>query len=287
MSETKVQRNYKDTIFRMLFKDKGNLLSLYNALNKTEYTDVEGLEITTLENAVYMSYKNDVSFVFDFELMLYEHQSTVNPNMPLRDLLYVTSVLQKRIDKEDLYGSKQIMIPAPRFVVFYNGMDFQPERQTLRLSDAYEKKEIPELKLTVTVYNINWGYNKEIMDACKMLKEYARYVEQVRMYAKLMPFAEAVEKAVDHCIRTGILAEFLSMNRVEAIKMSIYEYDEELHFKTLLEEGREHGLEEKTRTIIRNMLARGMTDEDIMAIAECGQDLIDQVRKDAILTQND
>ena len=130
MNEVTVQRNYKDSIFRMLFKDKENLLSLYNALNQTNYTDVSGLKITTLENAVYMNYKNDVSFVFDFELMLYEHQSTVNPNMPLRDLLYVTSILQKRISTENLYGSKQIIIPNPRFVVFYNGIDFQPERQT-------------------------------------------------------------------------------------------------------------------------------------------------------------
>ena len=95
MNETKVQRNYKDTFFRMLFKDKENLLSLYNALNKTHYTDVDMLEITTLENAVYMNYKNDVSFVFDSELMPYEHQSTKNPDMPLRDLFYVTEVLHR------------------------------------------------------------------------------------------------------------------------------------------------------------------------------------------------
>ena len=100
MNETNVQRNYKDTIFNMLFKDKENLLSLYNALNRTDYTDVNGLEIATLENAVYMNYKNDVSFVFDYELMIYEHQSTMNPNMLLRDLFYVTSILQKRIGTE-------------------------------------------------------------------------------------------------------------------------------------------------------------------------------------------
>ena len=224
MNNVKVQRNYKDTVFRMLFKDKENLLSLYNALNKTNYTDVNGLEITTLENAVYMNYKNDVSFVFDFELMLYEHQSTMNPNMPLRDLLYVTSILQKRIRTENLYGSKQIMIPSPRFVVFYNGVDSQPERQTLKLSDAYERKqENPELELIVTVYNINCGYNEEIMDACKTLKEYAMYVEQVRTYAKQMPLAEAVEKAVDYCIKVGILSDFLRKNRAEVIMLSIFE----------------------------------------------------------------
>ena len=187
MNEVKAQRNYKDSIFRMLFKDKENLLSLYNALNKTDYTDVEGLEITTLENAVYMNYKNDVSFVFDFELMLYEHQSTVNPNIPLRDLFYVADILQKRTYNKGLYGSKKlIMIPSPRFVVFYNGTDH---------------------------------------------------------------LTEAVEKAVDECIAEGILSEFLRKNRAEAIKVSIYEYDEELHFKTLLEEGREQGLEEGERRI--------------------------------------
>lgn len=244
MNETKVQRNYKDSIFRMLFKDKDNLLSLYNALNQTNYTDVEGLEIATLENAVYMNYKNDVSFVFDFELMLYEHQSTVNPNMPLRDLLYVADILQKRTYDKDLYGSKLISIPSPRFVVFYNGTDPQPERQVLKLSDAYEKKqEHPELELTVTMYNINYGCNEEIMDACKTLKEYAMYVERVRSYAKQMLLAEAVEKAVDDCIAEGILSEFLRKNRAEAIKVSIYEYDEELHFKTLFEEGVEAGME--------------------------------------------
>ena len=241
MNEVKVQRNYKDTFFRMLFKDKENLLSLYNALNGTDYTDVNELEITTLENAVYMNYKNDVSFVFDHELMLYEHQSTVNPNMPLRDLSYVTDMLQKRTYDKDLYGSNLIRIPAPRFVMFYNGVAYQPEIQTLRLSDAYEKKqENPELELTVTAYNINHGYNDKIMDACRMLKEYAMYVERVRIYSKQMPLAEAVEKAVDDCIEGGILSEFLRKNRAEAIAMSIYEYDEELHFKTLYEEGMDH-----------------------------------------------
>lgn len=244
MNETKVQRNYKDSFFRMLFKDKENLLSLYNALNKTDYTDVSGLEITTLENVVYMSYKNDVSFVFDYELMIYEHQSTLNPNMPLRNLFYVADILQKRTYDKDLYGSRLIKLPSPRFVVFYNGTTVQPERKVFKLSDSYEKKQDkPELELSVTMYNINYGCNEEIMDACRTLKEYAMYVERIRMHTKRMPLAQAVEKAVDACIEEGILSEFLRKNRAEAIKVSIYEYDEELHFKTLREEGREEGLE--------------------------------------------
>ena len=135
MNKSNVQRNQKDTVFRMLFQEKENLLSLYNALNKTTYTDTDRLEITTLENAVYMNYKNDVSFVFDSRLLIYEHQSTVNPNMPLRDLTYVTKVLQGRTKDQNLYGTSLVKIPAPKFIVFYNGVDFQPELQILKLSD--------------------------------------------------------------------------------------------------------------------------------------------------------
>ena len=245
MTETHAQRNYKDTMFRMLFKEKENLLSLYNAVNKTSYTDVKELEITTLENAVYMNYKNDVSFVFGFELMLYEHQSTVNPNIPLRDLIYVTKVLQNITRNEILYSSGLIKLPAPRFVVFYNGTDPQPEEQILRLSDAFEKKlEEPELELVVKIYNINSGYNRELMEACCLLKEYAQYVEQVRRFARQLPFQEAVEQAVDHCIRNGILADFLLKNRTEAIAVSIFEYDEEKHLKGERELAYKQGIEQ-------------------------------------------
>lgn len=245
MNETNVQRNYKDTVFRMLFREKKNLLSLYNALNKTAYTDVTGLEIATLENAVYMNYKNDISFVFDFELMLYEHQSTLNPNMPLRDLIYVTRVIQNRIKDENLYSATIVRIPTPKFVVFYNGLGFQPEQQLLKLSDAFEKKQDePELELTVLVYNINLGHNRELLEACRMLKEYALYVETVRTFAREEPFSEAVVHAVDHCIRNEILSEFLSKNRAEAIAVSIFEYNEEKHMKSEREEWREIGREE-------------------------------------------
>ena len=247
--EARPQRTYKDTVFRMLFREKENLLSLYNAVNRTAYSDAKNLEITTLENAIYMNYKNDISFVMNFELMLYEHQSTVNPNMPLRHLIYVTKVLQGIIRNEDLYGSVLVQIPTPRFVIFYNGIEDQPEQKILKLSDAFEKKlETSELELAVTMYNINFDQNPEILNACQTLKEYAQYVSKVREYAEKMPFAEAVESAVDDCIRNGILSDFLLKNRAEAIEMSIFEYDEEKHLKNEREyaykKGREEGKEE-------------------------------------------
>ena len=278
MAENKVNRNYKDTVFRMLFQDRENLLSLYNAVNGTVYEDVDGLVITTLQDAVYMNYKNDVSFVFDFTLSIYEHQSTVNQNMPLRDLIYVSKVLQGQMKDQDIYSSRQIKLPTPKFVVFYNGTDEQPEKQTLRLSDAYEKQlEEVELELTVTVYNINYGHNQKLLEACQTLKEYAQYVAAVREYAKEMPLAEAVESAVDSCIRQGILADFLRKNRAEAIEMSIFEYDEEKHLKS----EREIWLAEGIASEIVSMgLECGLSKEQILHRLQTKLNISEQTAKE-------
>ena len=237
-----VRLNYKDTLFRMIFSDRERLLSLYNALNKTDYDNSEDLEISTLENAIYMNMKNDVSFVFDLTLSLYEHQSTVNPNIPLRDLFYVSKVLQNIVKNENLYGSKTVKIPTPKFVVFYNGVTEQPEKREYRLSDAFEKTaEQPELELIVTVLNINHGNNEELLTSCTILKEYMQYVERIRKYLSEMKIEEAVDRAVTECIQEGILAEFLMKNRAEAIEMSIFEYNEEAHMKSIREDGYDEG----------------------------------------------
>ncbi len=279
--EVRPQRTYKDTMFRMLFLEKEKLLSLYNAVNGTRYTNVEDLEITTLENAIYMNYKNDISFVMNFELMLYEHQSTVNPNMPLRHLFYVTKVLQSITRNADLYRSVQIKIPTPRFVIFYNGTQHQPEQKVLKLSDAFEKKlEIPELELIVTMYNINFGQNSELLNTCKTLKEYAQYVSKVRENAEKMPFEEAVQTAVDDCIRNGILADFLLKNRAEAIEVSIFEYDEEKHLKNEREyaynqgveqgekRGEQRGRKEGIQILIRTCLKEGILKDRTLQVLE-------------------
>ena len=118
-----VNRTYKDTLFRMIFREKRNLLQLYNALNGTNYTEETDLEIVTLENAIYMNMKNDVAFLLSDRLNLYEHQSTYNPNMPLRDLFYICREYKKLVGQESLYSSTKIQIPSPRFVVFYHGID--------------------------------------------------------------------------------------------------------------------------------------------------------------------
>ena len=259
-----IKRNYKDSIFRMLYLDEKELLNLYNAVNGTNYTEVENLEINTLQNAIYMNMKNDVSFIFNFQVNLYEHQSTVNPNMPLRDLIYVTKLFQNIVRDYDLYGSTLVKIPAPRFVVFYNGTEKQPERKVYRLSDSFSKKqENPELELTVTVLNINAGNNAEILGNCKTLREYMQYTDKVRAYALKMPIEEAVEKAITECIKEDILADFLKKNRAEAFEVSIFEYNEELHLANLRREGYEEGLEQG--------IQRGKTLDILELLSELGE----------------
>lgn len=237
-------RNYKDTLFRLIFKDKENLLSLYNAINHTNYENAEELQVTTLEDAVYMNMKNDLSFVLDCSLSLYEHQSTLNPNMPLRNLFYVSKVLQGITSKDDLYSSKMIQIPTPKFIVFYNGVDIKPDYWEYQLSDMYEqRREDCDLELKVCVYNINQGMNQDLLNACQTLKEYAIYVGKLREYMATMPFEDAVEKTVDECIKEAVLADFLSRHRAEVKEVSWYEYNEEQHIKNEREIAMEEMLE--------------------------------------------
>ena len=227
-------RKYKDTVFRMLFSDKRNLLALYNAINRTSYEDSDELEIVTLRGAVYMGMKNDLAFIIDMNLFLYEHQSTYNPNIPLRDLFYISAEYQKLVNSKSLYSSSLQKIPAPYFIVFYNGTEREEEYWENSLSEAYENLSgEPRLELKVITLNINDGHNKELMEQCQILREYAQYVTKVRKYTKEMELNAAVERAVDECIREGILEEFLRDNRAEVMAMSIFEYNKDEEEKKL------------------------------------------------------
>ena len=217
-------RKFKDTVFRMLFSDKEALLSLYNAVNNSHYTDSGALEIVTLENAIYMGMKNDLAFILDMNLYLYEHQSTMNPNIPLRDLFYIAAEYQKLVDKKSLYSSALQKIPNPHFIVFYNGSTPIDDCYTSRLSDAfYHTADNPTLELIVTTFNVNAGHNTKLMSHCQILKEYSIYVAKVRSLAEQMPLDDAVQKAVTECIQENILADFLRKNQAEVIAMSILE----------------------------------------------------------------
>ena len=227
-------RQYKDTVFRMLFSEKENLLSLYNAVTGNAYQNADDLKIVTLENAIYMGMKNDLAFMLETNIYLYEHQSTLNPNIPLRDLIYIGIEYQQYVDDKSLYSSRLQKIPAPKFMVFYNGTDAVDDRVELRLSNAYEHLAgEPDLELKVLMLNVNEGHNKELMEQCQTLKEYAIYVARVRKYTSEMNLNDAVARAIDECIKEGILVEFLRKNRSEVKMVSILEYDKEWEEKKL------------------------------------------------------
>ena len=259
-------RDYKARLFAMIYHDKKELLELYNAVNQSNYDNPDELEINTLENAIYLSMHNDVSFIIDSRLSLYEHQSTYSPNLPLRYLMYVTDLYSKITRNANLYGSKIVKIPPPKFLVFYNGAEKRPEMEEMRLSDAYVIEEAdPALKLRAIMLNINPGNNETLLEACKSLKDYVIYTSRVRQYAETMSIDNAVEKAITECIREGILAEFLTKSRAEAKAMSIYEYDEERQRKFDREEGREEGRE---LTLIELICKKLNKDKDISVIAD-------------------
>lgn len=267
-----VNRNYKDTVFRMLFRDRERLLGLYNAVSGRNYTDPEKLEIITLENAVYMGMKNDLAFLIDLNLYLFEHQSTINKNMPLRFLQYVSAEYEKLTASKDIYRDKLIQIPPPHFIVFYNGAAPCPEQKELKLSDSFmTKEELPELELRVRVLNINGGYNEGLKEQCRTLKEYMLYVMRIRNYARTMPLEKAVDKAVEECIREDILREFLLQNRAEVKKMSIYEYDDEAVKQALKEDAYEDG---KIETLITQVCKKMRLAQSLEKIAE---DLVEEI----------
>ena len=276
-----VNRTFKSTLFIMLFEDKKNLLELYNAITGKHYADPELLEINTLENAIYMSMKNDVSFLIDGRLSLYEHQSTKNPNLPLRFLLYISHLYSRMTVKENLYGETIIQIPAPEFLIFYNGKDEMPERQTLKLSDMYSVQEgQPKLELNATLLNISGSNNQKLKDACRTLGEYAIYTDKIRSYTEEMELPEAVDRAMDECIREGVLKDFLMGHRAEARAMSIFEYDQERHMQQEreagIEKGRRQGEEQLLRRLVQKNLSRGMS---ISEIAEVLDETEERIRK--------
>ena len=259
-------RKYKDTVFRMLFSDRKNLLSLYNAVNGSAYEDEAALEIVTLENAIYMGMKNDLAFIVDTGLFLYEHQSTYTPNMPLRDLFYISAEYQKFVNHRSLYSSVIQKIPAPNFIVFYNGTEKKEDSWINYLSEAYKNLSgEPNLELKVLTLNINEGHNGELMEQCQILREYAQYVAKVREYARETELDVAVEQAVNDCIQNNILTEFLRKNKSEVIAMSIFEYDKEEEEKKLRKAEFEAGREAGKKEIIQYMYSTGKYTLDEIA----------------------
>ena len=274
-------REYKSDVFSMLLEDPKNALEVFNGVNGTDYDDPNELVIHRLDKGISLSIRNDASFILDMNLSLYEHQSTYSPNIPLRNLIYLVNLLQKLINKKDLYGNRLIKIPTPRFAVFYNGTENRPEVEELRLSTAFEHTmDSPEIELHCKVYNINKGNNVELLRRCPVLRDYMYFVDKVRFYIGQLgdlpeELEEAIELAIDDCINNHVLEDFMKSRRSEVVKVTQLDYTHERRMKLVQQEEYEHGLQQGIQQGIQNgldvafhviaKLNSGVTPEELIA----------------------
>ena len=285
----RLNRRHKDRLFRYLFRDKKYLLELYNALHDSNYEDPEELEVVTMEDVIFMKMKNDLSFIIGNSLNLYEHQSTWNPNMPLRGLLYFTQQYEGLLEagNSDLYGSKRIELPTPEYIIFYNGSGMEEDKRMLYLSDSFSMgRGSGALECTCQVINVKRGHNKELMDKCHRLWEYSEFVSEIETNIQLgLGRDEAVQLAIEHCIEQEILTDILRTEKSEVLRMIfLTEYDEKKHLRHTFEEGREEGMaegirqgrDEKLLEQVRKKLSRGKSPEEI---AEELEEDIDTIRR--------
>jgi hypothetical protein len=275
-----LNRTYKDQIFRAIFKEKEQFLSLYNAVNGTNYDNPDDLTVTTVEQYVFMGMKNDVSYLVDMNLALYEHQSTDAPNSPIRFLCYFTQQLQNMIKPHQLYSTTQIELPNPQFLVFYNGKKKLPESSTLRLSDSFPQTDCePQVELIVKVLNINPGHNEDLKKNCTILNEYMIFVGKVREYCKNIEtgsisekeqkkaIGEAALRAVNWCIEHHVLEDFLTKNKRQVITMSIFEFNEEIWEQVREDDrksAREDALEKDHNEKIQKMIQKNYSKDEIL-----------------------
>ena len=264
-------RKYRDVLFRRLFQDKKDLLELYNALNGSTYQNPEELEVVTMEDVIFMKMKNDLSFIIGNALNLYEHQSTWNPNMPLRGLLYFAQQFEGLLNArgDDAYGTGRVELPTPVYIVFYNGAGMQTDNIMLYLSDSFSAgRGSGCLECTCEVLNINRGYNQPLMEKCHRLWEYSEFISEIEENVKSgMQREEAVHTAIDTCIGREILKDILMKEKAEVLHMILTEYDEKKHLKTVYREGREDLLREQ----IQKKLAKGKS------VSEIAEDLEEEI----------
>lgn len=263
-TEIKINREHKDRLFRLIFgreENKKNLLELYNALNDTHYSELDDLKLTTIDDVIYMGMKNDVSLLIHSRMALFEHQSTYNPNMPIRGMMYAARLYDKHIEenKLNIYSTDLMKLPPPQYIVFYNGNEKHEDEEILRLSDAFEAEEKTSgYEWTARMLNINYGRNQKLMEKCKPLRDYAILIDKIKKYiAQKKSIKGAVNQAVDECIKEDVLADFLRKHRAEVMDVCITEYNEERVLDAIREEGYAEGREEGIKNVIQTVLDFG------------------------------
>ena len=279
---------YKNSVFSFLFSNPDAIRELYGAIQGVVLPPDTSIDINTLSGVLYMDQINDLSFtVGNLLVVIMEHQSSINPNMPLRLLMYIAYVYEKIINRSLLYSTKLEKIPAPEFIVLYNGKEPYPDRSTLRLSDAFKdacgllgvENPAPSLELVVQVYNINSGHNTEILEKSRTLGGYSAFVGKVREYEQTFTFEEAMKKALKYCIDNDILKTFLETHSSEVFNMLLTEWNTEEAKVVWREEGRE----EKGMEIVRNALAEGFSIEAVHKITGIDIKFIQNIQSGATL----
>lgn len=266
----KINKKYKDRLFRLRFGSeeyKSDILSLYNAVNGTSYTDINDITITTIDDVIYIKMKNDVSIIIDGNMPLWEHQSTINPNTPIRGLMYFGNLYDQyiKINKMNIYGKMHVRIPTPQYIVFYNGEEDYEAVKKLRLSDAFINADNSgDFEWTATVYNLNRGKNDELLNKCRPLSEYMEFVNRIRDNRNTgMDAKDAINLAVDSCIEDGIMKDFLIKHKTEVLSVCLTEFDEKTYIDGIRAESR--------RDDVIQMLKRNKSPEQIAEF--CGYDL--------------
>ena len=279
-----MNRQYKDRLFKFIFGNPENkewTLSLYNAVNGSSYTNPDDIKLTTIEDAVYMNMKNDVSFLITDKMNFYEQQSTFNPNMPMRFLIYAGMVYSKYIETNKSYhkySSLQQKAPTPRCICFYNGTDKKEDRTVLKLSDSFNSKS--DIEVQVTMINVNYGHNQELMKACRPLEEYAFFVERIRTNQKYVDtLEEAVDKALMDMPEDSLIKSFLIANQAEVKMMCITEYDEERTLNEIKEEWLAEGMSLGLSQGIKQGLSQGKLITLIELVEEGMLTLVDAAGK--------
>lgn len=266
------KKQVRDIVFRLVFgEDKEALLQLYNLMNGTDYSDVSDLQIVTLESAIYVTWKNDVAFVFSGTINLYEHQSTINPNMPLRFLIYLAKEYQSYIDNspKSIYGESLIKLPTPKFVVFYNGVKDWSGDKILRLSDAFSNTDVEgDIDVTVKVVDIKYDPDNIIVNGCEKLRQYSLFVKAVNDFRSIYDSPEdAINAAIDYCIENGVLEDILRKHRSEILGSFLEEFDKEKYENTLKADAEEKARNELLITLVKE----GALDLDV-AVSKAGVD---------------
>lgn len=266
-------REYKSDVFSMLLEDPQNALDLYNAVNRSDYTDSNLVEMCALDRGISLTVRNDASFILDMNLSIYEHQSTVCPNMPVRSLIYFTFILKPMLKDRHIYGRRLVKIPTPRFAVFYNGDEEQPEHYKLKLSDSFvHKVENPEIELTCTVYNINRGKNGELLAKCVFLREYMIFLDYVRENNRMNGYdnlERSIETAIDRCIEEDVLREFLIKRRTEVVKIMTLDYTFDRQISLEREESRAEGFEEGREAGHEVGRMEGLEEGELLGVIKC------------------